>query len=54
MATKCPKGAIAVLFSPTIPFHMNRNTWGIVDIVVAIVFLVSLPFIKSRKLKENP
>jgi hypothetical protein len=42
-------GAIAVLFNPIFPFHMNRQIWNIVDILAAIVLLISLLFVKWKK-----
>ena len=37
---------IAVLFNPIIPFALQRGTWQSIDIMVAIVFFISL-FIKE-------
>jgi len=33
---------IALLFNPIIPFHLSRDTWQFIDIVIAIIFFVSL------------
>jgi hypothetical protein len=33
---------IALLFNPIIPFTFQRETWQMIDIVVAIIFIVSL------------
>lgn len=35
-------GIIAVLFNPIIPFTFQRETWQIIDVVVAIIFGISL------------
>lgn len=35
-------GIIAVLFNPIIPITFQRDTWQIIDVVVAVVFLVSV------------
>ncbi len=35
-------GAIAVLFNPIIPFYFQRDAWQMIDVLVAIVFLVFL------------
>ena len=32
-------GAIAVLFNPLIPVHLDRTTWNVADITVAVVLL---------------
>lgn len=35
-------GSIAVLFNPIIPFHLGRQTWPVVDLGVAIIFIISI------------
>ena len=35
-------GIIAVLFNPLIPVHLDRDTWAIIDVIVAIVIIVSV------------
>lgn len=40
--------AIAVLFNPLAPIHLDKETWVIPDLVAAI-----LMFIASRKLKHH-
>ena len=35
-------GIIALVFNPVIPFYFSRNTWQLVDMIVAIIFFVSL------------
>jgi len=44
-------GAIAVLFNPIIPFHLNRQIWSIIDVISAIVLLISIFFVKGEKPK---
>jgi len=34
-------GLIAILFNPFIPFYLSRSTWQPIDIIVAIIFLIS-------------
>jgi hypothetical protein len=34
-------GVVAVLFNPIAPFYMNRDTWQLIDLVVAGVFFAS-------------
>jgi len=33
---------IALLFNPIIPFYLSRDTWQFIDVIVAIIFLVSI------------
>ena len=42
-------GSIAFLFNPVIPFHFNKSTWGIIDIIVSIIILGSLLFLRTNK-----
>jgi len=35
-------GIIALLFNPIAPFYLQRDTWQAIDIVVAIIFLISI------------
>lgn len=39
-------GFIAVLFNPIIPIYLNRELGAIIDIVIAIVFFVSISQLK--------
>lgn len=39
-------GFIAVLFNPIIPIYLNRELWAVIDIVVAIVFFISISQLK--------
>jgi hypothetical protein len=34
--------AIAIVFNPLLPVHLERNAWGLLDVAVAAVFLTSL------------
>jgi len=43
-------GIIAILFNPIIPVHLDKEIWVVIDIIVAIIFLVS---IYKLKLKAN-
>jgi hypothetical protein len=40
-------GIIAVVFNPLIPVHLNRDAWAVIDILVALVLLVSLGFVNT-------
>ena len=35
---------IAVVFNPVLPIHLKRDTWAIIDLAAAAVFLVSIVF----------
>jgi len=35
-------GAIAILFNPIFPFTFQREAWQFIDVIVAIIFFVSL------------
>jgi hypothetical protein len=35
-------GAVAVLFNPVLPIHMDKESWVVVDIVAAVVFGIFL------------
>lgn len=45
-------GGMAILFNPILPFHLGRDTWAIVDIVTAIILLLSL-FLFKMPSKES-
>lgn len=42
-------GIIAILFNPIIPIHLNRSTWAIIDLGVAVLLLVSLFLLRQPK-----
>ena len=45
---------IAILFNPIIPVHLTKDIWVIIDLIVAILFLVSIFHIKpERKPREK-
>jgi hypothetical protein len=44
-------GSIAILFNPIIPFHLNRQTWAILDLGVATIFVVSLFLLRNPQLR---
>ena len=45
-------GAIAVLFNPIFPIHLARETWLVIDVIVAVVFAVSIFKFKIKEIKE--
>ena len=40
---------IAILFNPLVPIHLDKETWVIIDFIVAILFLVSVFKIKFKE-----
>ena len=38
----------AILFNPIIPIHLMKETWVIIDFIVAVVFIISLLKIKKK------
>jgi RsiW-degrading membrane proteinase PrsW (M82 family) len=45
-------GAIAVLFNPIMPLHMNRQIWIVIDVLVAAVLIVSMFIIRGNKVRN--
>ena len=43
-------GIIAVLFNPLILIHLNRELWAFIDVIVAVIFVVSIFIFKSKKI----
>lgn len=46
-------GIVAILFNPIIPVHLDKETWVIIDFLVAILFLTSVFRLKSTKPASN-
>lgn len=40
-------GLIALLFNPIAPIYLDKNTWVIIDFIVAGIFLISI--FKTKK-----
>lgn len=40
-------GIITILFNPFVPIHLDKDTWAVIDVLVAIFFIVSLFFVKD-------
>ncbi len=43
----------AILFNPIVPIHLNKETWVIIDFVVAVLFLISIFGIKISEHKTK-
>jgi len=35
-------GFVALLFNPIIPVHLDKFTWGAIDLGIAILFIISI------------
>ena len=46
-------GMVAVLFNPIIPVHLDKETWVIIDLVVATLFLASIFTIKNYEQRKG-
>lgn len=46
-------GVMAVVFNPIVPFYLQRETWQLLDIVAAVVLVISLFLFKAEKNIEN-
>ncbi len=44
-------GIVAILFNPIFPFYLSKGNWQFIDVVVAVLFLVSLS--KTQKLEKS-
>lgn len=45
--------AIAILFNPIIPIHLQKTTWHYIDIITALVFLISALFLLKSNVTNN-
>ena len=41
-------GLVAVLFNPIIPVYLDKETWVVIDLVVAVVIFISIWFLKKK------
>jgi len=46
-------GIIAVLFNPILPIYFTKEIWQLVDIIVAVIFFVSLFILKDKKIHKK-
>jgi len=47
-------GLVGALFNPIIPVHLSRDTWTVVDLIVAGLFVLSTILMKIPKEKQAP
>jgi hypothetical protein len=45
----CVFGLLAVLFNPLIPFHIKRDTWHVIDLLAAAMFVGGLVVLRRPK-----
>ena len=43
---------ITLLFNPIIPFYLSKDMWQVIDVIVAIIFSVSIFKIKNYERKN--
>ena len=46
-------GIIAILFNPIIPIHLDRDTWAVIDVAVAVILGASI-FMLKKETTEMP
>lgn len=47
-------GLITLLFNPIIPFYLSKDVWQFIDVIVAIIFLISIFKIKIYERTNRP
>jgi hypothetical protein len=40
-------GITAVLFNPIVPIHLKRDSWAVIDVIAAILLVVSTFFVRE-------
>jgi len=46
-------GIIALLFNPIIPVHFSRKIWAPIDVMVALIFVVSIFTIRKKNYDDK-
>ena len=41
-------GMVAILFNPLIPIYLDKEIWIVIDLIIAVLFLVSIFKIKPK------
>jgi len=44
---------IAILFNPIVPIYLSKETWGPIDLIVALFFLLSFVLLRRSKYPVN-
>lgn len=42
-------GLVTLLFNPIVPVHFDKATWRVIDFIVAVLFLILIFKIKSKR-----
>ena len=45
-------GVVAVLFNPIFPIHLERSTWAIIDVVIAVLLTLSIFLFKEPRVEK--
>ncbi len=40
-------GIIALIFNPIIPVYLSKGIWAVIDIITALIFIISIFIIKN-------
>ena len=41
-------GIIALLFNPIIPFYLGKSSWQITDVIIGVIFIISIFFVREN------
>ena len=44
--------AITILFNPILPIYLDKETWVVIDFIVAILFLIAIFKIKGNQIES--
>ncbi len=42
-------GFIALLFNPIMPIYLDKMLWSLIDLIVAVIFIVSIFILKRNR-----
>lgn len=45
-------GVVVLLFNPIIPIHLAKENWVVIDLFVAVFYLIMIPIIRLPKIDE--
>ncbi len=45
--------AIAILFNPLIPIHLDKEIWMIIDLITSVLIFIPIWVLKSEKAKDE-
>lgn len=41
--------ALALLFNPVLPIHLDRNSWKVIDVATGVFLVISMIFVREDK-----